>query len=56
VATLYNPEDRNKPWEYKQSPGSRRQAEADIARAYEARSSVEIDEAFTRIVDYHAQA
>ena len=55
VAILYNPEDRNKEWEYKQS----RQA-ADklglVLRAYEARSSIEIDEAFTRIVDDHAQA
>jgi putative ABC transport system substrate-binding protein len=55
VAVLYNPDDRNKEWEYKQS-----QQAADKLRltlhAYEARSSVEIDEAFTRIVNDHAQA
>jgi putative tryptophan/tyrosine transport system substrate-binding protein len=55
VAVLYNPDDRNKEWEYKQS-----QQAADklklILRAYEARSPIEIDEAFTRIVNDHMQA
>jgi putative ABC transport system substrate-binding protein len=55
VAILYNPEDRNKEWEYKQS-----QEAADklklVLRAYEARSSVEIDEAFARMVADHTQA
>jgi putative ABC transport system substrate-binding protein len=55
VAILYNPEDRNKPWEYKQSQEAADKLKLTL-RAYEARSSIEIDEAFTRIVDDHAQA
>src|SRR4029077_11557721 len=55
VAILYNPEDRNKPWEYKQSQEAADKLKLRL-RAYEARSSIEIDEAFTRIVDDHAQA
>jgi putative tryptophan/tyrosine transport system substrate-binding protein len=55
VAILYNPEDRNKPWEYKQSQEAADKLRLRL-RAYEARSSIEIDEAFARIVDDHAQA
>jgi putative ABC transport system substrate-binding protein len=55
VAILYNPEDRNKPWEYKQSQEAADKLELTL-RAYEARSSIEIDEAFARIVDDHMQA
>src|SRR6516164_400895 len=55
VAILYNPEDRNKPWEYKQSQEAADKLKLTL-RAYEARSSIEIDEAFTRIVDDHTQA
>jgi putative ABC transport system substrate-binding protein len=55
VAILYNPEDRNKEWEYKQSQQAADRLDLTL-RAYEARSSIEIDEAFTRIVDDHAQA
>jgi putative ABC transport system substrate-binding protein len=55
VAILYNPEDRNKEWEYKQS-----QEAADklklVLRAYQVRSSIDIDEAFTRMVEDHTQA
>jgi putative tryptophan/tyrosine transport system substrate-binding protein len=55
VAVLYNPEDRNKEWEYRQS-----QEAADklklMLRAYEARSALEIDQAFARLADDHAQA
>ena len=55
VAILYNPEDRNKEWEYKQS--QKAADELNLAlRAYEARSSIEIDEAFAHIVDDHTQA
>jgi putative ABC transport system substrate-binding protein len=55
VAILYNPDDRNKPWEYKQSQEAADKLKLTL-RAYEARSSVEIDEAFTRMVDDHTQA
>src|SRR6185437_15803441 len=55
VAILYNPDDRNKPWEYKQSQEAADKLKLAL-RAYEARSSIEIDEAFTRIVDDHTQA
>ena len=55
VAILYNPEDRNKPEEYKQSQEAADKLKLTL-RAYEARSSIEIDEAFTRIVDNHMQA
>jgi putative ABC transport system substrate-binding protein len=54
VAILYNPEDRNKPWEYKQSQDAADKLKLTL-RAYEARSSIEIDEAFTRIVADHMQ-
>jgi ABC-type uncharacterized transport system substrate-binding protein len=50
VAILYNPEDRNKEWEYKQSQEVADKLKLRL-RTYEARSSIEIDEAFTRIVD-----
>src|SRR5262249_51915235 len=55
VAILYNPEDRNKAWEYKQSQEAADKLKLTL-RAYEARSSIEIDEAFTRIVDDHTKA
>jgi putative ABC transport system substrate-binding protein len=55
VAILYNPEDRNKPVEYKQSQEAAAKLNLTL-HAYEARSSIEIDEAFSRIVDDHAQA
>jgi putative tryptophan/tyrosine transport system substrate-binding protein len=55
VAILYNPGDLNKKWEYKQSQEAADKLKLTL-RAYEARSSNEIDEAFTRIVDDHAQA
>jgi putative ABC transport system substrate-binding protein len=55
VAILYNPEDRNKELEYKQSQEAADKLKLTL-RAYEARSSIEIDEAFTHIVDDHAQA
>jgi len=55
VAILYNPDDRNKAWEYKQSQEAADKLKLTL-RAYEARSSIEIDEAFTRIVDDHTQA
>ena len=54
VAILYNPEDRNKEWEYKQSQEAADKLKLGLC-TYEARSSIEID-AFTRIVDDHAQA
>jgi ABC-type uncharacterized transport system substrate-binding protein len=55
VAILYNPEDRNKEWEYKQSQEAADKLKLTL-RAYEARSPIQIDEAFNRIVDDHAQA
>ena len=55
VAILYNPEDRNKEWEYKQSQEAADKLKLGLC-TYEARSSIEIDDAFTRIVDDHAQA
>ena len=55
VAILYNPEDRNKEWEYKQSQDAANKLKL-VLRAYEARSSIEIDEAFTRMIDDHTQA
>jgi ABC-type uncharacterized transport system substrate-binding protein len=55
VAILYNPEDRNKEWEYKESQTAADKLKLTL-HAYEARSSIEIDEAFTRMVDDHTQA
>ena len=55
VAILYNPGDRNKEWEYKQSQDAADKLKL-ILRAYEARSSIEIDEAFTRMIEDHTQA
>ena len=55
VAILYNPEDRNKEWEYKQSQDAADKLKL-VLRAYEARSSIEIDKAFTRMIDDHTQA
>jgi putative ABC transport system substrate-binding protein len=55
VAILYDPGDRNKEWEYKQSQGAADRLKLTL-RAYEARSSIEIDEAFTRMTEDHMQA
>jgi ABC-type uncharacterized transport system substrate-binding protein len=55
VAILYNPEDRNKVSEYKQCQEAADKLKLTL-RAYEARSLIEIDEAFARIVDDHTQA
>jgi putative tryptophan/tyrosine transport system substrate-binding protein len=55
VAILYNTGDRNKEWEYKQSQDAADKLKL-ILRAYEARSSIEIDEAFTRMIEDHMQA
>jgi ABC-type uncharacterized transport system substrate-binding protein len=55
VGILYNPEDRNKEWEYKQSQNAADKLKL-VLRAYEARSSVEIDEAFARMVADQTQA
>jgi putative ABC transport system substrate-binding protein len=55
VAILYNPEDRNKEWEYKQSQEAADKLKLTL-RVYEARSSIEIDEAFTRMADDQTQA
>jgi len=55
VAVLYNPEDRNKAWEYEhvQDAASRLNLTLD---AFEARSATEIDQASIRIADQRAQA
>ena len=42
VAVLYNPEDRNKAWEYKQIQEAARTLKLTV-RAFEARSATEID-------------
>lgn len=55
VAVLYNPDDRNKAWEYKQVQEAAGKLNLTL-RAYEARSSAEIDEAFGRIADDQTQA
>jgi putative ABC transport system substrate-binding protein len=55
VAVLYNPEDRNKESEYKQSQEAASSLKLTL-RAYEARSSIEIDRAFAEMTDDHAQA
>ena len=55
VAVLYNPEDRNKAPEYKQVEEAARSLNLTL-RAFEARSSGEIDSAFAGIVTYRAQA
>ena len=55
VAVLYNPEDRNKESEYKQSQEAARSLKLTL-HAYEARSLIEIDRAFARMADDHAQA
>jgi putative ABC transport system substrate-binding protein len=55
VAVLYNPEDRNKAWEYKQVQEAARSLKLAV-HAYEARSAAEIDKSFAGIVDQHDQA
>ena len=55
VAILYNPDDQNKKWEYKQSQEAAEKLKLTL-RAYEARSSSEIDEVFTRIISDRVQA
>src|SRR6185437_15415796 len=55
VAILYNPEDSNKGWEYKQSQDAADKLTLTL-RAYEARSSTEMVEAFTRMMGDHTQA
>jgi putative tryptophan/tyrosine transport system substrate-binding protein len=55
VAVVYNPEDRNKAWEYKQIQDAARSLKLAV-HAFEARSAAEIDKAFAGITDEHAQA
>jgi putative ABC transport system substrate-binding protein len=55
VAILYNPEGRNKEWEYKESQEAADKLEL-VLRAHEVRSSIDIDEAFTRMVEHHTRA
>jgi len=55
VAVLYNPEDRNKGWEYKRIQEAANSLNLTL-RAYEARSSIEIDKAFARMTEDHVQA
>ena len=55
VAVLYNPEDRNKAWEYKQIEEAARILKLTV-RAFEARSATEIDKAFAGMADDHSGA
>jgi putative tryptophan/tyrosine transport system substrate-binding protein len=55
VAVLYNPEDHNKASEYKQLQEAARNLHQTL-RAFEARSTEEIDKAFAAISDDHSQA
>jgi len=55
VAVLYNPEDRNKAWEYKQIQEAARTLKLTV-RAFEARSATEIDKAFAGMADDHSRA
>ena len=55
VAVLYNPDDRNKALEYKQTQEAARGLNLTV-RAFEARSAAEIDKAFAGMADEHAQA
>jgi putative ABC transport system substrate-binding protein len=55
VAVLYNPEDRNKAWEYEHVQDAARSLNLAL-HAFEARSATEIDEASIRIADQRAQA
>jgi putative ABC transport system substrate-binding protein len=55
VAVLYNPEDRNKESEYKESQEAASGLKLTL-HAYEARSLIEIDRAYARMADDHAQA
>jgi putative ABC transport system substrate-binding protein len=54
VAVLFNPEDRNKAAEYKQTQEAARSLQL-TAHAFEARSATEIDRAFAGMVGEHAQ-
>jgi putative ABC transport system substrate-binding protein len=54
VAVLFNPEDRNKAAEYKQTQEAARSLQL-IAHAFEARSATEIDSAFAGMAGEHAQ-
>jgi putative ABC transport system substrate-binding protein len=55
VAVLYNPEDRNKESEYKQSQEAASRLKLTL-HAYEARSLTEIDGAYARMADDRVQA
>jgi putative ABC transport system substrate-binding protein len=55
VGVLYNPEDRNKAWEYEQSQGAARTLNLTV-RAFQARSGTEVDKAFREMADDHTQA
>jgi putative ABC transport system substrate-binding protein len=55
VAVLYNPEDRNKALENKQTQEAARSLQLTV-RAFEARSAAEIDKAVAGMADEHAQA
>jgi len=54
VAVLFNPEDRNKAAEYKQTQEAARSLQL-MAHAFEARSATEIDRAFAGMAGEHAQ-
>jgi putative ABC transport system substrate-binding protein len=54
VAVLFNPEDRNKAAEYKQTQEAARSLQL-TAHAFEARSATEIDRAFAGMAGEHAQ-
>jgi putative ABC transport system substrate-binding protein len=54
VAVLFNPEDRNKPAEYKQTQEAAGGLQLTV-HAFEARSASEIDNAFAGMVSQHAQ-
>jgi putative ABC transport system substrate-binding protein len=54
VAVLFNPEDRNKAAEYKQTQEAARSLRL-TAHAFEARSATEIDRAFAGMAGEHAQ-
>jgi putative ABC transport system substrate-binding protein len=55
VAVLYNPEDRNKAWEYKHIQDAARALQL-VVHDFQARSAAEIDKAFAGMTDERAQA
>ena len=55
VAILYNPDDRNKPWEYKKVQEAAHSMNLTL-QAFEANSPSGIDAAFVRMVSDEAQA